>query len=432
LDSIKIEKINKNIKENSVMIGFVGMTHLGLNMAIGTALKGYDVFCFDEDNDLVRDLKSGKINIDEPGLKDSLQKEKKKIVFTNLIEDLNKCYLIYVSPDIDTDNEGNSNLSYIKNLIKFMDTKIAKKIPFAILSQVPPGFTSSLNLERECYYQVETLIFGQALDRATNPERIIVGSKNKNISEKYRKFLNKFTRNIIIMNLESAELAKISINCFLMSSVTTSNSLAQICEEIGADWPDIVKALKLDKRIGKFAYLEPGLGISGGNLERDLSTIIKLSKRLGTFNDTFKSWKRNSIYRKDWVLNLLNKKVLTKFEKPKIAIWGITYKENTHSVKNSPSINLLEKIYKFELKIFDPLVNQVSINNNIFRCEKDPLACIQNADVLCIMNKWQIFKDIPMKILEKQMKNKIIIDPLSVITKNKQIKNIKIYTMGKK
>ena len=227
------------------MIGFVGMTHLGLNMATATALKGFDVSCFDENNNLVTDLNSGKINIDEPGLTDSIKKEKKRILFTNSIEHLNKCELIYISPDIETDNEGNSDLSYIENLIKSVDLQLDKKIPFIILSQVPPGFTSSLNLERKCYYQVETLIFGQALDRATYPERIIVGSKNKNISEKYKKFLNRFTRNIIVMNLESAELAKISINCFLMSSLVTSNSLAQICEEIGANWQDIIETLKL-------------------------------------------------------------------------------------------------------------------------------------------------------------------------------------------
>ena len=184
------------------MIGFVGMTHLGLNMATATALKGFDVSCFDENNNLVKDLNSGKINIDEPGLKDSIKKEQKRILFTNSIEHLNKCELIYISPDIETDNEGNSDLSYIENLIKSVDLQLDKKIPFIILSQVPPGFTSSLNLERKCYYQVETLIFGQALDRATYPERIIVGSKNKNISEKYKKFLNRFTRNIIVMNLE--------------------------------------------------------------------------------------------------------------------------------------------------------------------------------------------------------------------------------------
>ena len=174
------------------MIGFVGMTHLGLNMATGTAFKGFEVSCFDENNKLIKDLNSGKININEPGLKDLIEIEKKKILFTNSIKNLNRCELIYISPDIETDNEGNSDLSYVENLIKSVDVQLDKKIPFIILSQVPPGFTSSLNLKRECYYQVETLIFGQALDRATNPERIIVGSKKK----KYQKNTETFFINL--------------------------------------------------------------------------------------------------------------------------------------------------------------------------------------------------------------------------------------------
>ena len=73
------------------------------------------------------------------------------------------------------------------------------------------------------------------------------------------------------MRYESAEFAKISINTCLSSSVTTANVLAELCEKIGADWSEIVPALKMDKRIGQHAYIKPGLGISGGNLERDLN-----------------------------------------------------------------------------------------------------------------------------------------------------------------
>ena len=36
----------------------------------------------------------------------------------------------------------------------------------------------------------------------------------------------------------------------------------------------------LDKRIGKYAYLNPGLGISGGNLERDIVNLNQIIKTL--------------------------------------------------------------------------------------------------------------------------------------------------------
>ena len=91
------------------------------------------------------------------------------------------------------------------------------------------------------------------------------------------------------MNYESAELAKISINIFLISSVTSTNILSEISENIGANWSDVSNALKLDKRIGKYAYLKPGLGISGGNLERDLETFRNLLK----FNKVYENYSRN-------------------------------------------------------------------------------------------------------------------------------------------
>ena len=121
-----------------------------------------------------------------------------------------------------------------------------------ILCQVPPGFTRGINFDKNrLYYQVETLIFGKALDRAYSPERFIVGKSDKQtvLPEKLRSFLSLFHCEILEMSYESAELAKISINCFLVSTVSTTNMLAQLCEELpGAEWNDIRKSLHLDKR----------------------------------------------------------------------------------------------------------------------------------------------------------------------------------------
>ena len=167
-----------------------------------------------------------------------------------------------------------------------------KKTPVIILSQVFPGFTENLvsSKNKEVYYQVETLIFGKALSRATYPERIIVGcdDEKREFNKKYHDYLKKFKCKIIKTNYQSAELTKIAINLFLISSVTLSNSLAEISKKLNADWNKISSALKLDKRIGPHAYLKPGLGISGGNLERDLENILKLVK----------SKKVNSVHKK--------------------------------------------------------------------------------------------------------------------------------------
>src|SRR5262249_61279085 len=129
------------------------------------------------------------------------------------------------------------------------------------------------------YYQGKTLVFGQAVERALKPERPIVGCAEPAapLEARFRTVLSAFGCPILPMRYESAELAKISINCCLVASVTVANTLAQVCEKIGADWGEIAPALKLDRRIGAYAYLAPGLGIAGGNLERDLATVQRLS-----------------------------------------------------------------------------------------------------------------------------------------------------------
>lgn len=140
---------------------------------------------------------------------------------------------------------------------------------------------------------------------------------------------------ILPMSYESAELAKISINCCLVGMISVANTLAEVCERIGADWHEIVPALRLDKRIGPYAYISPGLGIAGGNLERDLATVCRLAEEHGTDAEVVRAWIHNSRYRKDWVLRVLHSNVLNYCPQPRIAVLGLAYKENTHSIKNS-------------------------------------------------------------------------------------------------
>ena len=77
----------------------------------------------------------------------------------------------------------------------------------------------------------------------------------------------------------------------------------------------------------------------------------------------------NSKHRKNWPWDTLNDLVLTKIKKPKIAILGLTYKENTQSIKNSPSIALLNKIQGHSIAAFDPVAEMDVVGKNITRTE---------------------------------------------------------------
>ena len=167
-------------------------------------------------------------------------------------------------------------------------------------------------------------------------------------------YLNSYKAPIIKMSYESAELTKISINLFLISSVIVTNKLSEISEKIGAKWVDIIPALQLDKRIGKYSYIKPGLGISGGNLERDLENIINITKKYNLDDTLFKIWFKESNNRKNWIFNHLKKLVFKKIKNPNICILGLTYKVNTNSTKNSTSIEIIKKLKNIMVSVYDP------------------------------------------------------------------------------
>ena len=411
-------------------LGYVGLTHLGVNYAIASAMKGFNVVCYDESLDVVSSLKKKKIPFYEKDTEKNLKKKFKQFKFTNKINDLKNCDLVFISQDVPTDINGKSNLLEIKKSIKKIIKVIKNKCNLIIMCQVPPGFTRSINWPlNNLYYQVETLIFSNALERALSPERIIVGNDSSMMSKKYNFFLKKFKCPIIEMNYESAELAKISINIFLISSVTSANILSEISENIGANWSDISNALKLDKRIGKYAYLKPGLGISGGNLERDLETFRNFLK----FNKTYEAYSRNikkiSSHRKNWIY-IQFKKINKKFKNlKKIGVLGLAYKENTNSIKNSPSISFIKQISlnnRYTLNVFDPKIKKLSKYRNINIC-KNINDVMKNCEILLVATPWEIFK----KIKLKKFKNiKAVIDPYNLINFSTDRKKTKYISMG--
>lgn len=401
-----------------LIVGFAGMTHLGLNSAVATAEKGFQVVCFDPDPDRIKAINSGRLPVVEPDLPELLARNSERLSFSSDIKDIERCQVIYVAPDVPTDDRGESDLTPVRKMIEHVDDGIGEGCVLVILSQVDPGFTRQLGRDPELtYYQVETLIFGRAIERALYPERYIIGCADpaEPLPSAFASLLKAFNCPILPMRYESAELAKISINMFLVASVTTSNTLAEICEEIGADWSEIVPALKLDKRIGRHAYLAPGLGIAGGNLERDLASVVRMGDEHGTDVGTVRAWRFNSKYRRYWALHKLHDKVLAANPDALIAVLGLAYKIDTDSTKNSPSLALLEALYPFKVRAFDPVVKPRPQWHPTLIDADGPIDACHNADALVIMTPWEQFRKLDPKEIAAALAGKIVIDPYGAL-----------------
>jgi len=399
-------------------IGFAGMTHLGLVSGVSASEKGFRVVCFDPDPARIGQLAQARLPVSEPQLDDLVAKNASRLSFTALPADLASCDVIYVAPDVATDDQGASDLGTINALLEVVFDAARADAVIVVLSQVPPGFTRGKQRPgRLLYYQVETLIFGRAVERALYPERYILGCADPSqpLPAPFRTFLEAHGCPLLPMRYESAELAKISINMCLVASVSTANTLAELCEKIGADWSEIVPALKLDRRIGQYSYLAPGLGIAGGNLERDLATVCSFADRLGTDAGVVRAWIANSRHRRDWALRTLHREVLSKIDDPVIAVLGLAYKQDTHSTKNSPSLALLSHLHPFRVRLFDPVVPaSAAAHPRATPCASELEAC-DGADVLVVMTPWGQFGKLDPAAIGGKLRRKLLLDPYAVL-----------------
>jgi len=399
------------------VVGFVGLTHLGVNSAAATAERGFQVIGFDPDRGVVERLASGDLPIAEPGLDELLRANAHRLTFTSGPEALSRCDIVYISADVPTDARSGSDLTPIRQLISLAIQHLSDRGLLVVLSQAPPGFTREIRgLEpHRLMYQVETLVFGRAVDRALNPERFIVGlhAASASLDPRYRTLLDAFGCPILPMVYESAELAKIAINCCLVASIGVANTLAELCEQVGADWGEIAPALKLDARIGPSAYLTPGLGIAGGNLERDLTTVLDLADRHDTDAGIIRALIANSRRRQGWAVQTV--RAALPGAKGRLAVWGLTYKENTHSIRNSPSLATLQQLPDFAVTVHDPVAPLSVVSHPNAAAAADPLDALVDADALLILTPWAEYRRQTVQDIAARLKGRLVLDPYRVL-----------------
>ena len=84
------------------------MTHLGISSAGAAAARGFETVCFEAMPGIA--TLSRALPIVEPGLPERLEQSKsRRIAFTTGISDVRRLSVVYVSADVPTDEQGQSD-----------------------------------------------------------------------------------------------------------------------------------------------------------------------------------------------------------------------------------------------------------------------------------------------------------------------------------
>jgi UDPglucose 6-dehydrogenase len=233
---------------------------------------------------------------------------------------------------------------------------------FIVSSQIPLGFSQAVEerLGLTVIYVPENLRLGKGVETFLRADRTVIGATRAEDASAVRAFLDGVQTEFLLCDLPTSEMVKHATNAFLATSISFANELARVGDAMGVDNVVVGQALKMDKRIGKAAYVIPGLGFAGGTLPRDLRALQRLGREKNVPTSLVDAVLGVNEATGQALVDALKSFFGTGHEGRRVLLLGYTYKPEADTLRRSPAIDLADLLRKAGMVVYghDPLMNR--------------------------------------------------------------------------
>jgi len=400
-------------------ISVIGTGYLGATHAACMAELGFDVIGVDTDDAKATELAAGRLPFFEPGLADLVRKHIRtgRLRFTAAPEDAAAAdvHFICVGTPQRRDS-GAADTTYVRAALDALVPHLQRDAVVIGKSTVPVGTAADLQRRADelappgvtvdVAWNPEFLREGRAIDDTLRPDRLVFGVASeraeKELREIYAPLLDAGVP-LVVTDLASAELVKVSANAFLATKISFINAVSELCEAVGGDVVDVSRALGHDARIGP-AFLSAGLGFGGGCLPKDIRAMMARAAELQV--DQALSFLREvdciNMRRRDRVVQLACDELDGVLLGKRIAVLGAAFKPLTDDVRDSPALNVAARLQLqgAQVCVYDP--EAVENGRKLFptlhfaaRAEE----ALSGAHLTLLLTEWQEFLDLdPMAV----------------------------------
>ena len=413
-------------------IAIVGTGYVGLVSGTCFSEMGINVTCVDVDEKKIENLKKGVISIYEPGLEDMVRKniQAGRLNFTTDLADvLDDVEIVFSAVGTPPDEDGSADLKYVLAVAKAIGKNIKKYTVVVTKSTVPVGTAKKVketiqaeldkrgeNVKFDVASNPEFLKEGATIKDFMSPDRVVVGIESEKakeiMSRLYKPFMLVSDR-LIFTDIPSAEMIKYAANSMLATRISFMNDIANLCELVGADVNMVRKGIGTDTRIGK-KFLYAGCGYGGSCFPKDVKALIKTAQKVGYDMEVLQAVESVNEKQKSILFNKLMKHFNGDINGKTIAIWGLAFKPETDDMREAPALVLIDKIISVgaSVKVYDPIAMpecKRRIGDKVVYC-KDMYEAVVDVDTLLLVTEWKEFRMPSLEVLNKTMKNKVIID----------------------
>ena len=417
----------------------VGTGYVGLVTGACLSDTGANVICVDLDEQKIRALQSGEIPIFEPGLEGLVSRNvtKDRLFFsTDLPESLIDADIVFIAVGTPPGEGGSADIAQVLAVGTAIGAALAGRpteyLVVATKSTVPVGTSSKLRLaisrgikafetdeSASTPFDVaanpEFLKEGAAIDDFARPDRIVIGVDSERaqavLERLYRPFLLN-SRPVLFMDLASAELTKYAANAMLATRISFMNSIAALCDAVGADVSMVRKGIGSDPRIGS-SFLYPGVGYGGSCFPKEVQALFATAGEHGIDFGLLREVENVNLSQKALAVS----KARSLLARPSgslhgftFGLWGLAFKPNTDDIRDAPAIAIITELVEngAGVQLYDPVAKLPEGFEPLVTVCSSPYEAAKGSDVLILITEWPELRTIDPKRL--QMRQKLVVD----------------------
>jgi len=424
--------IYHKLLEHKTKLVIIGLGYVGMPLAVAFARK-VEVIGFDLNQEKINQYKAGIDPTNEVGNKEisatsvDFTTDQKKILESQFI-------IIAVPTPINSDKMP--DLSPVENASKIVGQNLSPGSIIVYESTVYPGVTedicvpilekeSGLKCGEDFYigYSPERINPGDKVHRLENITKIVSGMDEQTLAE-----ISKVYELVIeagihrASSIKVAEAAKVVENSQRDINIAFMNELAMVFDRMGLDTQEVLEAMNTKWNALGF---KPGL-VGGHCIGVDPYYFIYKAERLGYHSQIILNGRRINDGMAEYIVQTIIKKMILAdkvVSKSRVAVFGITFKEDTPDIRNSKIIDIIERLktYGIEILVVDPNASSYEAKKE-YGIRLGNVADVHEIDCLVVAVGHSCFKELSLETIDSFFgdypnNKKVVIDIKSIFKK---------------
>jgi UDPglucose 6-dehydrogenase len=409
-------------------ITVVGVGYVGLVTGVCFADLGNRIVCVDINEQKIAGLKQGVMPIYEPGLEELVTRNVRagRLSFTaSYAEGLEEAEFAFIAVGTPEGVDGEADLQYVRMAARSIAEVMDHPLIIVNKSTVPVGTGDwvadiireyrNSDVDFAVVSNPEFLREGSAIADFMVPDRIVLGSLNREAAEKVAQLHLPLRAPIMITDLRTAEMIKYASNAFLATRISFINEIANICEALGADVKEVATGMGYDRRIGR-TFLDAGVGYGGSCFAKDVKALAYMAEVKGRHPQLLRAVMEINAYQRRAVVRKLEE-MLGDVRGKTIGLLGLAFKPNTDDMRDAPSITIAHALQVAGARVrgYDPVALKVAaLVMPEVELAEDAYALAGGCDALVVVTEWNEFKNLDLARIRDLMNRPVLIDGRNV------------------